>query len=515
MKSITTAFYIMIGDFIMHYFITSRIDKLTSAIELAEIKRLKLFKTLSVSAKIIALDYSRYQWQIWKKLDINNDVINPIAYFQELDMDKTNINTNELLENLLSDNRLTVKESQGFIKQKLRIQVTKYQGKIDYVTYIDRWGFTDRRDFYVNNQLSYSEYFDDRGKLITRTYYNSQGKVFLIYHYRGGAGNIPVLTLIQLNHLKKWYQFDQEAEFWAYFLDELIKNGSETVLYSDREDYVLQPFKLMNEPAKKFVILHSVFTKNAQSQGEIFPHIKQLFTLENKINGIICATRQEAVDLRKHPEIKIPCYSIPVSYLPEKLFLQPVPFIKRTPGQLIAIARLTPVKQLDQLITTVISIHQKLPFVDLKIYGYDDDWKNYETSTRLRQLVETAGAGKYIHFCGYQEDLTSVYQSADIEILTSAYEGFSMAILEALGHGCPVVSYNINYGPRELVKDNQTGKLVPAGDTWTLQRTLLHLLNNRNILKNYSQNAMKSMIPYSQNNVAQKWVNFITDINNN
>ena len=48
----------------MHYFITSRIDKLTSAIELAEIKRLKLFKTLNIPAKIITLNYSRYQGQI-------------------------------------------------------------------------------------------------------------------------------------------------------------------------------------------------------------------------------------------------------------------------------------------------------------------------------------------------------------------------------------------------------------------------------------------------------------------
>lgn len=143
----------------MHYFITSRIDKLTSAIELAEIKRLKLFKTLNIPAKIITLNYSRYQGQIWKELGIGNDVINPIAYFQRLGTNKTN--TQEVLEALLNNKELAIKKSQGFtqgfIEQKLRIQITEYQGKIDYVTYLDRWGFTDRRDFYVNNQLSYSD----------------------------------------------------------------------------------------------------------------------------------------------------------------------------------------------------------------------------------------------------------------------------------------------------------------------------------------------------------------------
>lgn len=498
----------------MHYFITSRIDKLTSAIELAEIKRLKLFKTLNIPAKIITLNYSRYQGQIWKELGIGNDVINPIAYFQRLGTNKTN--TQEVLEALLNNKELAIKKSQGFtqgfIEQKLRIQITEYQGKIDYVTYLDRWGFTDRRDFYVNNQLSYSEYFDDGGKLITRTYYNYQGNVFLTYHYRGGAGNTPVLTLIQLNYSNHWKQFDEEADLWAYFLDHLVKRDPLAVLYSDREDYALQPFRLMKEPAPKFIILHSAFTKNAQPKGEPFPYIKQLFTLGNKLTGIICATKQEAEDLQKRPEVKIPCYSIPVSYLPEKILTQSFPFESRIPGQLIAIARLTPVKQLDQLINAVIFLHQKLSFVDLKIYGYDDSWQNYETSTRLHRIVEIANADGYIHFCGYQEDLTSIYQTADIEVLTSAYEGFSMAILEALGHGCPVVSYNINYGPKELIKNNRTGNLVPAGDTWTLQRTLLHLLTNRNILKNYSQNATITMIPYSQKNVAKKWAKFISQI---
>lgn len=190
-----------------------------------------------------------------------------------------------------------------------------------------------------------------------------------------------------------------------------------------------------------------------------------------------------------------------------------VPFESRIPGQLIAVARLTPVKQLDQLINAVILLHQKLPFIDLKIYGYDDDWQNYETSTALHHLVKNADAANYIHFCGYLKDLTQVYQSADIEVVTSAYEGFSMATLEALGHGCPVVSYDINYGPNELIKNNKTGNLIPAGDTWSLQRTLSNLLTHREILKRYNQNISKTMLPYSQTSVTKDWSTFISQIN--
>lgn len=324
---------------------------------------------------------------------------------------------------------------------------------------------------------------------------------------------MPVLTLIQLRHSNSWIQFDQEINFWAYFLTLIVKQDSAAVLYSDREDYVVPIFKLMNISAKKFIILHSAFTQNAQADGEPFPYIKEIFDLGNQLSGIIVSTSHEANDLKKRPEVKIPCYAIPVSFLPDSLLEKQVPFESRIPGQLIAVARLTPVKQLDQLINAVILLHQKLPFIDLKIYGYDDDWQNYETSTALHHLVKNADAANYIHFCGYLKDLTQVYQSADIEVVTSAYEGFSMATLEALGHGCPVVSYDINYGPNELIKNNKTGNLIPAGDTWSLQRTLSNLLIHREILKRYNQNISKTMLPYSQTSVAKDWSTFISQIN--
>jgi poly(glycerol-phosphate) alpha-glucosyltransferase len=80
-------------------------------------------------------------------------------------------------------------------------------------------GITDRRDFYYRNQISYSEFYDDGGKLITRTYYNNIGQAILMYHYRGGPENQPIMTLIQLFHRNHWFQFDQEDQLMAYFLD--------------------------------------------------------------------------------------------------------------------------------------------------------------------------------------------------------------------------------------------------------------------------------------------------------
>ena len=47
--------------------------------------------------------------------------------------------------------------------------------------------------------------------------------------------------------------------------------------------------------------------------------------------------------------------------------------------------------------------------------------------------------------------------------MTSLFEGYPLSTLESLSHGCPVISYDIKYGPREQISEGVDGFLVPAG----------------------------------------------------
>ena len=47
-----------------------------------------------------------------------------------------------------------------------------------------------------------------------------------------------------------------------------------------------------------------------------------------------------------------------------------------------------------------------------------------------------------------------------------------MALLEAQGHGCPAISYDINYGPAEIIDNNISGELIPANDCDALYQSL-------------------------------------------
>ena len=65
---------------------------------------------------------------------------------------------------------------------------------------------------------------------------------------------------------------------------------------------------------------------------------------------------------------------------------------------------------------------------------------------------------------GYTSDPVSVFSSSLASIYPTKTEGFGLAILESLACGCPVVTYDVDYGPRELIRSGENGRRVTPGD---------------------------------------------------
>ena len=93
-------------------------------------------------------------------------------------------------------------------------------------------------------------------------------------------------------------------------------------------------------------------------------------------------------------------------------------------------------------------------------------------------------------------------------MLTSHDEGFAMALVEAQANGCVCLSYDIKYGPREIIKDGVSGKLTKPN--WIdFMHQLDYLLSHPDIIKQYKINALKQANKYSFENVAQAWSTFL------
>jgi len=94
---------------------------------------------------------------------------------------------------------------------------------------------------------------------------------------------------------------------------------------------------------------------------------------------------------------------------------------------------------------------------------------------RLRSQADELGLEDRLAFLGQREDIPRLLAASDVFVLPSLYEGTSLAVLEAMAAGRPVVSSRIG-GTDELVVDGESGVLVPAGDADALAAAIRRLL---------------------------------------
>ncbi len=134
---------------------------------------------------------------------------------------------------------------------------------------------------------------------------------------------------------------------------------------------------------------------------------------------------------------------------------------------ILYVGRLSYEKNLTALLSAFRAIEVEEPDAHLVLVG----------DGPARHDLERTLAGHRALFTGYLrgEALAEAYASADLFAFPSTTETFGQAVLEALASGLPVVAYDAE-GVRDLVEHNQTGLLVPPGDTDAFTCSLRTLL---------------------------------------
>lgn len=487
----------------MHYFISTREDYNTSAIELAQIKRMKIFDALNVPCKIVEVQKNDFIQECRDKLHTHGRVINIFQFFQNLPA-QTFFATDDVLNQILNKPGLERKENNAYLDGKAVIQAHLYNGRVYYVDHLDRYGFTVKREFYRYNHLDYIEYFDDKAQLQMREFMDQNNNPVIREYFCQSNQNRPMLTLIELNNGLDTMRFEKEADFQAYFLDRLAAQDSQAIFYCDRCTQVLPAIAKMKHIVPTYVIFHSALTPSGYLNDQVYTVFKPVTELAQagKVKGMISSTKREADDAIKALGVQN-SYGIPVTFINNE---EKIPFSKRRASKIIAVARVDAIKQLGHLIQAVINLHQKYPQLTLSIYGNNTDEAENQ---RLQKLVAENNASQFIEFCGFAQNLDQVYNSAQLEVLTSKNEGFAMALLEAQAHGCPAISYDINYGPAEIIENQVSGELVPANNQVVLQQTIEKLMSNPDLLSRYSICAYQAAHRFDFAHLKADWFNFL------
>src|SRR3954467_2279423 len=115
-------------------------------------------------------------------------------------------------------------------------------------------------------------------------------------------------------------------------------------------------------------------------------------------------------------------------------------------------------------------------------------------------LCRQLGVCDDVRFVGKQEQMEDILAIADLFLLTSEYESFGLAALEAMAAGVPVVSTNAG-GLSEIMIPGVTGYMGNVGDVETMSNQALDILKNEETLNQFKQNAAQHANTFDIHNI--------------
>jgi len=110
----------------------------------------------------------------------------------------------------------------------------------------------------------------------------------------------------------------------------------------------------------------------------------------------------------------------------------------------------------------------------------------------LTDLIHQLGLEGKFFFLGFRSDIPAILKGLDVFVLSSTDEGLSIATIEAMAAGRPVVVTRSG-GPEEIVKDGQTGFLVPPANAEALAERVCDVLGDPQLASSLGESAREDV----------------------
>ena len=174
--------------------------------------------------------------------------------------------------------------------------------------------------------------------------------------------------------------------------------------------------------------------------------------------------------------------------------------------RLVSVGRLQNQKGFDRLIGAFESVLPNHPEATLTIYGDGRD------RGLLERQIKECGLERRVFLPGVTKKQAEWITLGDVFVLSSRHEGFANVVVEATAAGMPIVAFDCDFGPSEIIDHMTNGILVPNADIPALSKAISKLLSDEKLQKHFTGNYQLSRNRFASDKILRQWDRVIEDV---
>ena len=311
----------------------------------------------------------------------------------------------------------------------------------------------------------------------------------------GSRGRGEVLQIDPQGRIVREYK--AAGQWFRSWIRELAKGQGRTFVFVDSRHVVPHVVPIRARTVHAVYVLHNLHVlKPYRWDSEVNVAYARVLRRVEDMDALVTLTERQRDDIAERRGRTSNMFVVPNPVDEPARPAEPLP---RDPHRVTILARLEPQKRLQDAIAAFEQVVRAVPEARLDIFGEGG------RREQLQQEIDRRRLGGSVTLRGFDPEARESLWTSSAFVLSSAFEGYPLSTLESMSRGCPVVSYDIKYGPREQITDGVDGFLVPQGDVDALAGRLIELLRSPELVTRMSAAARETAARRGPDAFLQDW----------
>lgn len=224
-------------------------------------------------------------------------------------------------------------------------------------------------------------------------------------------------------------------------------------------------------------------------------------------NKVVTLTEKDAENYRKMFKLSPQKVTSIYNWMDPKLFENKYLYAKDS-RRIMTVGRVEELKGIPYIIEIAEKVLKKHPEWKWDIYGGGKaDYLHWTNET-----IEKKGLKGKLVLRGIEKNIYQKYAEYSLFAMASLTEGLPMVLLEAKANHLPIVSFDCETGPSEIIQDGINGYLIPLKDSEQFADKLDKLMSSPDLRQDFSNHAMDNGGRFQKEKILSQWISLIKEL---